>query len=55
MEKDHLGSNLSLNGNRREEHLEISTTGYGLESVTTSTLAESQQNAKKEPSRAKKM
>lgn len=51
MEKEHLGTNLRLSGNRKEEHLEISSTGYGLESVTTSTLAETQQNAKKEPRR----
>jgi|GEM_PF-3165580 len=55
MEKDHLGRNLSLNGNRKEEHLEISTTGFGLESVITSTLADKQKNSKKVPSRAKKM
>ncbi|WP_175639457.1 hypothetical protein [Metabacillus schmidteae] len=39
MEKEKKIENVSLNGNRKEEHLEISSTGYGLESVTTSTEA----------------
>ncbi|MCM3163940.1 hypothetical protein [Metabacillus litoralis] len=36
LEKDHFGENLSIEGKRKEEHLEISSTGYGLESVISS-------------------
>ncbi|MCV9885882.1 hypothetical protein [Metabacillus halosaccharovorans] len=37
MRKDQYDDMLHLNGNKKEEHLEISSTGYGLESVTSTT------------------
>ena len=40
MGKDQYDEMLHLNGNKKEEHLEISSTGYGLESVTSSTSTE---------------
>ncbi|UGB28933.1 hypothetical protein [Metabacillus sp. B2-18] len=43
LEKDHFGKNLSLDGKRKEEHLEISSTGYGLESVTSSDPTKSEE------------
>jgi hypothetical protein len=42
LEKDHLGENLSLDSKRKEENLEISSTGYGLESVTSSDTTKSE-------------
>lgn len=45
MEKDQIVENLSLNG-RKEERLEISSTGYGLESVTTTAEAQEQDTEK---------
>lgn len=50
MEKDHLGENLSLSGKRKEEHLEISSTGYGLESVSSQTTNESEEREVTPPS-----
>lgn len=35
MRKDQYDDRLHLNGNKKEEDLEISSTGYGLESVTS--------------------
>ena len=46
MNNEHDGENIHLNGNRKEEHLEIGSTGYGLESVTSTTI-EQKQNTKK--------
>lgn len=55
MEKDNLGqyqddSNLGLKRKGNEEILEISSTGYGLESVSTETGEEHKQQGKENPS-----
>ncbi len=42
MQKDHLGEHFSLNVKRKEEHLEISSTGYGLESVSSTDVDDTQ-------------